>query len=186
MTFDDQGVNPAANIGISGLTVSLDSVSLADGAVMPFNIGFNVSGGGSVAMDGTLTAFPAVRVDAKTKIDALGLPIVNPYLNATTYLQLKSGALGVDGHLVSNPEELFGFDGQLQLTDLDVGREGADDHFLGLKRFDLNGLTVSMAQRRVDIARGELGRRVRTHPHLERSRVEPQRAHAGGTGSDGA
>ncbi len=156
VTFDDQGVTPAANVGISGLAVSLDSVSLADGAVMPFNIGFNVSGGGSVAMDGTLTAFPAVRVDAKAKIDALGLPIVNPYLNATTYLQLKSGALGIAGHLVSNPEELFGFDGQLQLADLDVGREGAGDHFLGLKRFDLNGLTVSMAHRRVDIARGEL------------------------------
>ena len=74
----------------------------------------------------------------------------------TTYLQLNSGALGIDGHLVSNPQELFGFDGQLQLTELDVVREGAEDHFLGLKRLDLNGLTVSMAQRRVDISRGEL------------------------------
>ncbi len=115
-----------------------------------------------------------MRVDAKAKIDALGLPIVNPYLNATTYLQLKSGALGIEGHLVSNPEELFGFDGQLQLADLDVGREGADDHFLGLKRFDLNGLTVSMAHRRVDIARGELvGAFARIHIS-QGSRAEPE------------
>jgi uncharacterized protein involved in outer membrane biogenesis len=156
LSFADQSVNPAADIGITGLAASLDSVSLADGAVMPFNVGFNVASGGSIAMDGTLTAFPEVRVDAKTKIDALGLAVANPYLNVTTYLQLKSGALGVDGHLVSNPQETFGFDGQLQLTELDVAREGAEDHFLGLKRFDVNGLTVSMAQRRVDISRGEL------------------------------
>jgi len=156
LTFADQGVNPPGNIGVSGLAASLDTLSLADGAVMPFNVRFNVSGGGSVAMDGTVTAFPDVRVDAKAKIDALGLPVVNPYLGETTYLQLNSGALGIDGHLVSNPEELFGFDGQLQLTELDVLREGAEDHFLGLKRLDLNGLTVSMAQRRVDISRGEL------------------------------
>ncbi len=95
-------------------------------------------------------------MDAKAKIDALGLPVVNPYLGETTYLQLNSGALGIEGHLVSNPEESFGFDGQLQLTELDVLREGAEDHFLGLKRLDLNGLTVSMAQRRIDISRGEL------------------------------
>ncbi len=156
LKFADGGVDPPANLGIAALNFSLDTFTLADNAAMPFNASFNVDSGGSIAMDGTVTAFPAVRVDAKAKIDALGLPIVNPYLNATTYLQLKSGALGVEGHLVSNPEELFGFDGQLRLADLDVGREGAADHFLGLKRFDLNGLTVSMAHRRVDIARGEL------------------------------
>jgi hypothetical protein len=136
--------------------MSLDTVSLANDAVMPFSVNFNVGGGGSVAMDGTVAAFPEVRVDAKAKIDALGLPIANPYLGVTTYLQLKSGVLGIDGHVVSNPQELFAFDGQLQLTELDVVREGAEDHFLGLKRLDLNGLTVSMAQRRVDISRGEI------------------------------
>lgn len=156
LKFVDRGVNPPASLGIAALNFSLDTFTLAENAVMPFSTSLNLDGGGSIAMDGTLTAFPAVRLDAKAKIDALGLPIVNPYLNVTTYLQLKSGALGIEGHVVSNPEELFSFDGQLQLADLDVGREGADDHFLGLKRFDLNGLTVSMAHRRVDIARGEL------------------------------
>lgn len=170
LTFTDQGVNPPADVGISGLAASLDMLSLADGAVMPFNVSFNVSGGGSIAVDGTVTAFPDVRVDAKAKIDALGLPVVNPYLGETTYLQLNSGALGIEGHLVSNPQELFGFDGQLQLAELDVSREGAQDHFLGLKRFDLNGLTVSMARKRVDIARGELvGAFARIH--ISRDRV---------------
>jgi uncharacterized protein involved in outer membrane biogenesis len=156
LKFADLGVNPPAHLGLAALNVSLDTFSLADNAVMPFSAHFDVDGGGSIAVDGTLTALPEVRVDATAKIDALGLSIANPYLGLTTYLQLKSGALGIDGHVVSNPQELFGFDGRLQLTELDVGREGADDHFLGLKRFDLNGLTVSMAQHRVDIARGEL------------------------------
>ncbi len=154
--FADQGVNPPTALGISGLNVSFDTFVMTNGATMPFKVGFNVEGGGAVAVDGTMVAAPELKIDAKVKIDALALPIINPYLDVTTYLQLKSGLLSIDGQVVSSPQEMFGFDGQLQLMNLDVGRESAADHFLGLKRFDLNGLTVSMAHRRVDIARGEL------------------------------
>jgi hypothetical protein len=154
--FNDQGVGPAAVLGISGLGATIDGLSLADNTSMPFTLNFNVDGGGSVALAGTLTALPAVRVDAKSQISGFGLPTVNPYLRADTYLQLASGALSVDGHLVSNPDEAFGYDGELQLADLEVQREGETERFAGLKSLALKGITLSTAQRKVDIARAEL------------------------------
>ncbi len=156
IAFDDQGVAPAASLGITGFAASLDGLTLADAAVMPFALQFNVDGGGAVALDGTVTARPVVHIDAKAKIDALALNLVNPYLRADTYLQLASGALSVDGHLVSNPAETFGFDGSLQLVDLEVQREGEEQRFAGLKRLDLKGITASAARRKLDIARAEL------------------------------
>ena len=154
--FNDQGVDPAAALGISGLAATVEGLTLADGATMPFTLSFNVDGGGTVALAGTVAAFPVVRVDAKAQIGGLGLAMVNPYLRADTYLQLASGALGVDGHLVSNPDEAFGYDGELQLVDLEVQREGETERFAGLKNLTMKGITLSTTQRKVDIARAEL------------------------------
>ena len=156
LAFNDQGVDPAATLGISGLTASLDTFTLADGATMPFAVNFNVDGGGAVALNGTLMAFPDVHVDAKTQITGLALNIANPYLRTQTYVQFDSGALSVDGHLVSNPNEAFGFDGELGLSGLEVQREGVDDRFAGLKSLAVKGITLSTAQRKIDVARAEL------------------------------
>ncbi len=168
--FDDQGIAPAAKLGITGVGISLDGLTLADAAVMPFTLRFDVDGGGAVALEGKLTALPEVLVDATADIDAIALNLLNPYLRADTFVQLASGSLSVDGHVVSNPQEPFGFDGALQLADLEVQREGLTQRFAGLKRLDLKGITASTARRKVDIARGEL-----TAPfakvHISRDRV---------------
>ena len=154
--FDDRGVAPAAALGIGAVTASVDSFTLDDGAVMPFTLNFSVDSGGAVALAGTLTAFPDVRVDARSQITGLVLTPVNAYLRADTYLQLASGALRVEGHLVSNADEAFGYDGELQLTDVEVQREGEEQRFAGLKSLALTGITVSASKRKLDIARAEL------------------------------
>lgn len=154
--FDDGGVDPPARLLVNGLAATLDGFSLAADAAMPFTLNFNVDGGGTVALDGTLTALPVVKVDAMSQISGLALTTANPYLRADTFLQLVSGALGVNGHLVSNAEEAFGFDGELRLSDVEVRREGETDRFAGLKRLDLSGITLSSARRQIDVARGEL------------------------------
>lgn len=170
VAFDDQGIAPPAKLGITGVGISLDGLTLADAAVMPFTLRFNVDGGGAVALEGKLTALPEVLVDATADIDAIALNLLNPYLRADTYVQLASGWLSVDGHVVSNPQEPFGFDGALQLADLEVQREGLEQRFAGLKLLDLKGITASTTRRKVDIARGEL-----TAPfarvHISRDRV---------------
>ncbi len=154
--FNDHGVDPAATLGISALTASLDKFTSADGAAMPFALNFTVDGGGKVALNGTLTALPDVRVDAKSQISGLALNVANPYLHTETYLQLPSGTLDVDGHLVSNADELFGFDGALTLANLEMQREGVSDRFAGLKHLGLTGIKLSTTHREIDIARAEL------------------------------
>ena len=154
--FTDQSVTPAATLGINSLGVSLDGFTLAPDAAMPFTLNFNVDGGGAAALSGTLTAFPAVRVDTKVAVTALALAAINPYLNVGTYLQIGSGAIGVDAHVVSNPDETFGLDGQVHLVDLQVKRDGTEGRFVDLKRLDLKGITLSNTHRRVDIARADI------------------------------
>ncbi len=154
--FDDAGVDPAATLGISALTASLDKFTLTDGASMPFALSVDVDGGGKVALKGTLTALPDVRVEATSQISGLALGAANPYLLTQTYLQLSSGTLDADGHLISNPDEPFGFDGELTLATLEVRREGVADRFAGLKRLGLTGIKLSTADREIDVARAEL------------------------------
>ncbi len=99
--FDDRGVEPAASAWHQWSGGVGRRLTLADGATMPFKLSFNVDGGGAVGLDGTLTAIPSLRVESKVRIDALALNVVNPYLLAETYLQLPSGALTIDGQVLS-------------------------------------------------------------------------------------
>ena len=154
--FTDHAVMPVATVGINTLGVSLDGFTLDPDAAMPFTVNFSVDGGGTVALNGTLSAVPDVRVDTKVAVTALALAAINPYLNVGTYLQFGSGTIGVDVQVVSNPDETFGFDGQVQLADVQVKREGVAERFVDLKRLELKGITLSSTHRRVDIARANV------------------------------
>ena len=167
--FTDQSIDPAANVGISDLTTTLENVTLADGATMPFTANFNVDGGGTVALNGNVVALPAVRLDAQAKIGDVALATINPYLNAQTYVQIASGALGIEGHLLSNPDETLSFDGQLNLANLDVQREGSE-RLLGFKGLAMNGVTLSVAQKHVDLARVDLDQAY-ARIHISKDRV---------------
>jgi hypothetical protein len=168
--FTDHSVDPAASLGVSGLATTLEQVTLADGASMPFTVDFNVDGGGHVALDGTVVAMPAVRVDAQAKVDDLALATINPYLNAQTYLQIASGGLGLDGHLQSNPDETLSFDGRLNVADLNVLREGAEDRLVGFKGLAMDGITLSVGQKHVDLARVDLDQAY-ARIHISKDRV---------------
>src|SRR5262249_24621445 len=151
--FTDAAVNPTAKLGVSELSVAIDQFTLADNATMPFTANFSLDGGGHVEVNGTAVAMPAARVDAQFKVEELALAAANPYLNAQTYLQVAGGALGVDGHVQSSPEETLAFDGAVNIAGLDVQREGLEGKLTGMRSFSLSGLTLSLAQKRIDIAR---------------------------------
>ena len=168
--FTDQTLDPAATVGISELATTLEHVTLADGATMPFTLNFNVDGGGNVALNGTVVALPAVQLDAQAKIDDVALATINPYLNATTYLQIASGVLGVDGHLLSKPDDALSFDGGITVANLDVLREGIDGRLMGLKDMSMTGVTMSLAKKHVDLARIDLDQAY-ARIHISKDRV---------------
>ena len=168
--FTDQSIDPAATSSISDLATTLEHVTLADGASMPFTVNFNVDGGGSVALDGTVVAMPVVRLDAHAKIGDLALATINPYLNAQTYLQIASGAFGLEGHLLSSPDDALSFDGALNLANLDVLREGMEGRLLGFKGLAMNGVTLSVARKHVDLARVDLDQAY-ARIHISKDRV---------------
>ena len=170
VAFADAAVDPAATLAISNLTTSVDALSLADGAAMPFTVGFDVDAGGHVAANGTAIVSPALRVDAQAKVTDLALTPANPYLLAQTYLQITSGTLGLEGHVAANPDETLAFDGALGVNGLDARREGVESRLTGMKSLAVSGLTLSLAQQRIDVARAELdGAYLRVHISEDRS-----------------
>src|SRR5262249_33001585 len=152
----DQSIQPAGNLGISDLAVNVERLTLADGASMPFTVNFNVDGGGAVALNGTVIAQPNVLLDAQAKLTDVALAVANPYVNALTYLQIAGGGLGLEGHLISAPQETLSFDGALSVTNLDVQRTDIPGRLLGWKGLAVTGMTMSLANKHVDLARVEL------------------------------
>jgi hypothetical protein len=154
--FADQGINPAGNVGVADLGVTIERLTLADGASMPFTVNFSVDGGGTVALNGTAIVQPNVLVDAQAKVTDLALAVANPYVNADTYLQIAGGNLGLEGHLISTPHETLSFDGALTVANLDVQRTDVPGRLLGWKGLDVSGLTLSLVNKHVDLARVDL------------------------------
>jgi hypothetical protein len=154
--FADQGITPAGNVAVSDLDATVERVSLADGASMPFTVNFNIDGGGAVALSGTVIALPDVLLDAQAKVTDLALTVANPYVSAETYLQIQGGGLSLEGHLVSAPTETLGFDGALSVANLDVQRTDIPGRLLGWKGLDMNGLMLSLGNKHVDIAHVDL------------------------------
>jgi hypothetical protein len=150
--FADQGNAPAANLGLTGINLSLQSLSLEDGAAFPLHLDFAVDGGGTIALDGSLTAVPELRLSAAMQVSGLVLPIVQPYVASATNVEVGAGTLDLKGQLASSPEESLAFDGTIDVQGLEVLGEATRTRLVGWKRLALDGLALRLDAARAEVA----------------------------------
>lgn len=150
--FADQGNTPAANLGLTGINLSLQSLSLEDGAAFPLHLDFAVDGGGTIAIDGSLTVVPDLRLSAATQVTGLVLPIAQPYVASATNVEVGAGTLDLQGQLASSPEETLAFDGTLDVQGLEVLGETTRTRLVGWKRLALDGIALRLDAAHAEVA----------------------------------
>ncbi len=98
VAFSDQSTEPTAEIRIKDLDFVLSNINNQTDARFDFQASMHINQKGSLKMTGEIGAMP-VFSDVSLILETLPLKDFQPYLNATTYMDIERGALMFDGKL---------------------------------------------------------------------------------------
>jgi uncharacterized protein involved in outer membrane biogenesis len=151
--FVDGALEPAATFSIDSIDVGIDSLSLADGARMPFTLKASVDGGGTAVVRGEVQIRPVLAVTANVDVKGLALATAQPYIAQATVLSLDSGTADIAGDVALPAGGAMKFTGAAAVADFSLTRADAGDRIAEWKRLAFEGIDADAGARRVELAR---------------------------------
>ncbi|SRR5579859_549146 len=122
-SFEDHSLHETGKVDISSLDLSAESLSAKPGAAFPFSLSAGLAQGGSVKMQGKLTALPALTMDAKLAVSDLPIAIAQPYLHDVARLGIGDGKIEAEGDVKLAPPDGLKIVGQAELRSLKLDDE---------------------------------------------------------------
>lgn len=147
-----------ATLSVTDLDLSLRDVSNAPDARFPLEATVVLGGGGNLGLKGSVGVLPAVVLDADLQAAGINLAQAQPYLSDLAHVEVRDGALAIDGHLASGAEEMLAFDGDLRVTDLDSRDTLENQRLLAWQELGLDDLEWRLYANSARIARIRLQR----------------------------
>ncbi len=146
----DETSEPDLALGLRELTASLAGLDLADGTVMPATLSTLLDSGGHVAYEGDLTLFPGLSTRGRLTLEAVALPLVQPYLNPIARVTLAGGALDLAGTLAHDPDQLLSLAGEMAITGFELHDGVRDERLAAWDRLQLDRFELDWAAQRVN------------------------------------
>jgi hypothetical protein len=91
VSVEDLAAPGTAHLGLSELHVSIKNLTLADKAPMPFDASFAWSPAGRVSVEGTALLKPEVQISLKSKVEAMEILPLSPYLEQFINARITQG-----------------------------------------------------------------------------------------------
>ncbi|HNC24576.1 MAG TPA: DUF748 domain-containing protein [Opitutaceae bacterium] len=145
----DRAAPRPAQLALGGIQFSLKKLTLADGAVMPFDLSLAWAPQGAVRVSGTAAAFPSVVVDLKADVVGLELLPLSPYLEQFVNARLTQGAVSTSQtvHLAlptgGAPDATVA--GEVTVEKLGLVDSAHNEDLVGFARLGLTGIKVATA-----------------------------------------
>ncbi len=114
----DESVQPAAELAVDAVNLEILDITNQVGAEFPARLSLQASRGGSLSIDGSVTALPAPAADFVLKTQDLELAGIQPYVEPLANVNFDSGALDVEARVQSSPADALRLDGQFAIKDL--------------------------------------------------------------------
>ncbi len=146
-TFRDESLTPAAEIAIVDIGASIEGISEDLQAPRPITASFKARDGGRFEAGGTVAPVPFVA-DIQVKLSDLALMLAQPYVTATTTVDLRGGSFSTAGRATYDARGPA-YRGGFALRDLRVNEGGSDRVFLAWKSLRTGSLQATPA--RLDI-----------------------------------
>ncbi|MBS0662577.1 MAG: DUF748 domain-containing protein [Verrucomicrobia bacterium] len=147
VNITDRAAPRPAQLSLSGIQFSLKKLTLADGAVMPFDLSLAWAPQGTVRVSGSATAFPSVVVDLKADVAGLELLPLSPYLEQFVNAHLTQGAVSTSQtiHLAlpagGAPDATVA--GEVTVEKLGLVDSAHNEDLVGFARLGLTGIKVA-------------------------------------------
>jgi len=152
LNLQDQSVNPAAQLGITGFDLNISDINNQPGSSFPTSLSLQLLSGGTLSLEGDLVVLPEPQFEFEVNIDALQLAGTQPYIKQQANLEMNSGAINLDGHIRGSSEEPFAFKGDLEIIDLDIAESIHNEPLASWKSFRADKIDLSIAKRQLDIS----------------------------------
>lgn len=141
--FEDRRLPTPGPVHIEDLAVEVTGATNREGAEMSSSLSLGLASGGEASWSGRVSVLPEVKVDGQLHVNALALPVLQPWLEQQAHLELSSGNLGLDAELSGTAPAAFVIAGSASLDDLELldsrrGERLAAVDGLSVERFDLD------------------------------------------------
>ncbi|NPU91531.1 MAG: DUF748 domain-containing protein [Gammaproteobacteria bacterium] len=152
LTFLDQTNGMAAQQTLSDLSLQLKDVRLEEGAQVPLTLTARLNDSGTLQLNGNLTPSP-FALQLQYQLQALSLLPFNPYVQASTHLQLLSGELDVNGDLnmPAGDEAPMTLNMKVDVRDLAGNDTRTGKSLLQWQALTLNPLQLDLKAKRLSI-----------------------------------
>jgi hypothetical protein len=156
VTFEDRSAARPVTLSVQDLSIGVSDYRSAGGHQAAVTLSGSLASGGTFSTSGQIRAEPLdVGLDVKAA-DVSLMPVL-PYADGTSNLEIDSIAAGLDGRVTLTDEEPFGFEGSVVARDFSSRLAGEDEPLVAWKRFDADGVKVSLAKNSVRVGAATLG-----------------------------
>jgi hypothetical protein len=182
VTFTDLSQPEAFTTTLEPLALELDDFSTAEKEESHFAFKAKL-GSGELDYDGELSTEP-LKADGKVALRGLPVKKLQPYIDASTQLQLERGVASISAHYTFDGSRLLVDNAELDINGLRLGAPKEPKPFLELARISLHASRIDPAARKVQLTKLELGGavvRARRGPDRQidlLKAIEPKSAHA--------
>ncbi len=138
----------AAQLGLSGIQVSLKNVTLAEGAEMPLDLALNWAPAGTVKVTGTVAIMPELKATLQTDVTGIALLPLSPYVEQFANARLTQGAVTTNGAVtlaMSGDTPAITFDGGVTLAQFGLVDGAQNEPLVGFTSLALTGLKAATA-----------------------------------------
>jgi hypothetical protein len=147
--FEDRAAPRPAKLALGAVSVSVKNISLADGAVLPVQLGFDWAPRGHVSVAGTVALKPTVRAELQLDVADFAVLPLSPYLEQQLNARLAQGAVSTKQQITlalpAGGAPVVEVAGSLRVDQLGLVDGAAQEELAGFASLALNGLKVATA-----------------------------------------
>lgn len=139
-----------AQLGLSGLQLSLKNITLSDGAVVPLALSFDWAPHGKVQVAGNVTLKPALTADLKADVTGFEVLPLSPYLEEFVNARVTQGTVSTASNLrvdLAGGAPAITLSGGLSVERLGLVDGARSEELAGFTSLALTGLKVATAPR---------------------------------------
>lgn len=145
LNFIDSSTKPVAQIGIKDLSVKASAISNQPGVKIPLSIAAYLVQGGELGLDGVIEMLPDFTFSAQAKTRGIPLPIVQPYVQQYTRIQVNQGMLNSDLSINIPAGQPLAITGEVQIPGLEI-KDGIErKRLLAWKNLFIEQLDLDLA-----------------------------------------
>ncbi len=144
----DAGSEPTqVSLNLQDIGLSVEDLSLQEGARFPVRLNGQLEGGGGLALDGRFQLLPTAALEGKARIDKLALEQAEPYLRQFVDVRLESGTLNLSGQILTDAQQPFAFEGYAGVEALDIRDGSNDESLIGWQTLQIEPLDLNLKER---------------------------------------